>query len=100
MMRFQDLENALRTNNTLSINNGQVHIGPDLLDKTLPAAALAPFYGAAGIEIVSAVAAAGSGPRKIVVGGKTSFPLLNAPTDVLATFELVGDPETLALTLR
>lgn len=99
-MNFQELENSLKTPNTLSMENGQVRIGPDSLDKTLSAELLASFFGAAGIKITSAAAQPGGGPRKIVVKGETSFPLLSAPTEVQATFELVGDPETLALTLR
>ena len=34
--------------------------------------------------------------QRYVVKGKTSLPLLSAPTEVLATFELVGATETLA----
>jgi hypothetical protein len=100
-MKFQDLQNSLSANSRLTIKNGQVRIGPDdspdPLDKTLPAGLLSPFYGDTGIEIANMVAAGGS-PGRIVVKGKTSFPLLSAPIDVLAAFELVDD--ALALTLR
>jgi hypothetical protein len=99
-MKFEDIGSALKTSNTLSIKNGLVKIGPDLLNKTLPAAIFTPLYGVTGIEIASVTAAAGNGPRKIAVKGKTLFPLLKTPLDVLATFELIGDQETLALTLR
>ena len=99
-MKFEEIANALKTNPALSIKNGQVQIGPDALDKTLPAPIFTPLYGGRGIEIASVNAAAGNGPRKIAVKGKTLFPLLKTPLDVLATFELIGDQETLALTLR
>ena len=99
-MKFQQLENALQTKKTLSVKNGLVHIGSDFLDKTLPQESLTSFYGPEGIEIASATAAAGGGPRKIIVKGTTLFPLLSVPTEVLAIFELIGDSEALALTLR
>jgi hypothetical protein len=98
-MKFKELQKALSANSALTIKKGQVQIGSDSLDETLPAGLPGTFYGADGIAISSVVSAA-SDPRRIVVNGKASFPLLSAPTDVLAAFELVGDPETLALTLR
>jgi hypothetical protein len=103
-MTFEDLKAAPRANSTLSIKNGQVQIGSDSLDQSLPAEILTPFYGAAGIEIAngiaSVIAAGDGGPGKIQIEGKTSFPLLDGPVDVLATLELVGEPKTLAVTFR
>lgn len=111
--KLQDLENALGKSKALHIKDGHVRIGPDSLDKTFPADILRPFYGEAGIEIADAqVQVKDSSPRKVVIKGKTSFPCLNesprgparplleGTTEVLATFELVGNGEMLGVTLR
>ena len=62
-MKFQDLENALKANHTLSVKNGEVRaFGPDSLDKTLPAGVLSPFFGASrSLGCVDCVAADGVG---------------------------------------
>jgi hypothetical protein len=99
-MKFEEFKGVLETSDTISIKNGHIHLGSNSLDVKLPAERLTPFYGVEGIAITSVAAVAGSGPRKIVCRGRTSFPLLSKPTEVLATFELAGDAETLALTLR
>ena len=101
-MNLQELQNALSTNDSLSIKGGRVRVGPDSLDKTLPAEILAPFYGETGIEIANASAVADSGPDRVVIKGKTFFPLLKEPAEVLAAFEVVGNGEkqTLGVTLR
>jgi len=99
-MKLQDLNNALGKNDSLKIQDGKVSIGSNSLDKTFPAETLKPFHGDAGIEIANASGFTGSGPDKVVVRGKSSFPLLKDPTEVLATIELASDKDILYVTLR
>src|SRR5688572_8353800 len=101
-MKLEELKNALRTTTELTIESGHVRVAQDSLDNTFSPEVLTPFYGEAGIAIARAEhVEAGGG--KFIVKGKTSFPVLNAPTDglanpllkdameVLATFERLGD---------
>jgi hypothetical protein len=98
-MKLKELETALKTNNKLSVKNGRVHIGSHSLELALPASTLTSIYGVEGIEIVSS-SATDCGPRRVVVAGNTFFPLIDGPIEVSADFEVLGDPELLALTLR
>jgi hypothetical protein len=98
-MKLKELETALKTNNKLSVKNGRVHIGSHSLELALPASTLTSIYGVEGIEIVSS-SATDCGPRRVVVAGNTFFPLIDGPIGVSADFEVLGDPELLALTLR
>ncbi len=99
-MKFHEIENKLKPDSKLEIKNGWVFIDSEPLDGILPVEILTAVYGEPEIKIDRAAAMAGGGPREIRIKGETSFSLLRGPTEVFATLELVGNPETLALTLR